>query len=118
MDRKYRPHDRFFIEEDYDWIEEFGLHKESSFPELEKVKITEHSSCMWTTDEHNRSEMKLWDVPTDMRELFQKQNIGLFVLVRKSYEYRLEDDDEDGFFYMPSPKRLGHSLVKEEAAPE
>jgi hypothetical protein len=106
LDRSFLMPDHFYIEEDYSWIEELGTHKAEYLPNLNKIKITEHSSYSMPGPEHNLFRTKWWDVPKSMREMFQTENVELFVVVRSTYSLGLDREDDESFHFIPSPKRL------------
>jgi hypothetical protein len=103
VDTLYNPACNFWIDEDYDWIEELGNHKEEFIPNLRSAIFTEHSSCDWGTSPTDPSKLIEWDMPQSVKDAFEGKGVNLEILVRT--EYILEAYFGPEFQFRPSPRR-------------
>lgn len=101
------PTRRFWVDEDYDWIENLGIHKEQYLPVLRSIVLTEHSSCLlvvpWITLPTDLRKLIEWDTPRSVREAFEGKDVHLEVLVRTDYSRRYYTGPK--FRFNPSPRR-------------
>jgi hypothetical protein len=103
LDPLFNPACSFWIDEDYNWIEELGINRNEYLPSLRSLILTEHSSCDWGIGPTDPSKLREWDVPKSVKDAFEEKGVQVEILIRT--EYILESYVGPKFVFRPSPRR-------------